>query len=191
MSAGATMALLATLPLIGLTDVYSKRLTDQVPPLVLAAGRNFYGAVFIALVSIALLVMAILPAVATGAEPTLPDPDGNYDETPETLAAALERFADAGWLNIVGGCCGTTPAHIAALREAVAGKRPRTIPDIPVRCRLSGLEPLRIHAESLFVNVGERTNVAGSARFRRLIKEGDFESALDFKGKRRAVHGLK
>ena len=83
-----------------------------------------------------------------------------------------------GFLNIVGGCCGTTPAHIAAIARAVEGVAPRT-PQLPVACRLSGLEPLNIGADSLFVNVGERTNVTGSAKFKRLIKEEKYSEALD------------
>ncbi len=82
-------------------------------------------------------------------------------------------------LNIVGGCCGTTPRHIAAMVNAVAGVPPRPLPDIPVACRLAGLEPLTIDANTLFVNVGERTNVTGSARFKRLIKEEKYGEALD------------
>ena len=109
----------------------------------------------------------------------LPNAFGSYDQTPEEMTAVLKEFAEAGFVNIVGGCCGTTPAHIAAIADAVAGLPIR----IPARrapvCRLSGLEPLTIEPSSLFVNVGERTNVTGSARFARLIREGDFETALD------------
>ena len=109
----------------------------------------------------------------------LPNAFGGYDQTPEEMTAVLKEFAEAGFVNIVGGCCGTTPAHIEALADAVAGIPAR----IPARrapvCRLSGLEPLTIEPASLFVNVGERTNVTGSARFARLIREGDFETALD------------
>ncbi|MCV5373102.1 homocysteine S-methyltransferase family protein, partial [Escherichia coli] len=85
-------------------------------------------------------------------------------------AKIIEEFAQSGFLNIVGGCCGTTPAHIKAIAEAVSGYAPRKIPDIPKACRLSGLEPFTIDRQSLFVNVGERTNITGSARFARLIR---------------------
>jgi 5-methyltetrahydrofolate--homocysteine methyltransferase len=108
----------------------------------------------------------------------LPNEFGEYDETPEAMAEVVGEFAQSGLVNMVGGCCGTTPAHIAALRETVAGKRSRTIPDIPVRCRLSGLEPLNIGPDDLFVNVGERCNVTGSAVFRRLIEAGDYAQAV-------------
>jgi len=108
----------------------------------------------------------------------LPNEFGEYDETPEAMAEVIGEFAESGLVNLVGGCCGTTPAHIAALREAVAGKRPRAIPDIPVRCRLSGLEPLNIGPDDLFVNVGERCNVTGSAIFRRLIEADDYAEAV-------------
>jgi 5-methyltetrahydrofolate--homocysteine methyltransferase len=108
----------------------------------------------------------------------LPNAFGEYDETPEQTAAVLAEFAEAGFLNIVGGCCGTTPDHIAAIAEAVAGKEQRTpVAHEPVM-RLSGLEPLTITEDSLFVNVGERTNITGSARFRKLIKDGDYDTAL-------------
>ena len=104
---------------------------------------------------------------------------GEYDETPESMAAQLGEFARAGFLNIVGGCCGTVPAHIEAIADAVAGLSPRRPPRIERRSRLSGLEPLNLGPDSLFANIGERTNVTGSARFRRLIKEGDFEAGLE------------
>ena len=109
----------------------------------------------------------------------LPNEFGEYDDTPAYMAEVLAEFAQSGFLNLVGGCCGTTPAHIRAIREAVEGFAPRRIPEIPPRCRLSGLEPLNIGPETGFVNVGERTNVAGSARFARLIREGDYEEALE------------
>jgi 5-methyltetrahydrofolate--homocysteine methyltransferase len=86
------------------------------------------------------------------------------------MAATIREFAESGFLNIVGGCCGTTPAHIRAIAEAVKEFPPRPIPTIEPRCRLAGLEPLNIGPDSLFVNVGERTNVTGSAVFKRLIK---------------------
>jgi len=109
----------------------------------------------------------------------LPNEFGEYDESPEDVAGEIEEWAEQGFLNIVGGCCGTTPDHISAIVEAVSKYPPRQIPDLPVQCQLSGLEPCTIAAESLFVNVGERTNVTGSARFKRLVMEGDYETALD------------
>ncbi|MEH6465030.1 MAG: methionine synthase [Shewanella psychromarinicola] len=109
----------------------------------------------------------------------LPNEFGGYDETPEEMAEVINQWAQEGMLNIVGGCCGSTPAHINAIREAVLRHEPRHIPDIPVACRLSGLEPLTIDKNSLFVNVGERANVTGSAKFLRLIKQEKFEEALD------------
>jgi len=109
----------------------------------------------------------------------LPNEFGEYDETPEQMAATVKEFAESGFLNIVGGCCGTSPAHIKAIREAVIDIKPRVIPEIPVECRLSGLEPQNISADSLFVNVGERNNVTGSAIFKRLIMEEEYEKALD------------
>ncbi|WP_263263360.1 methionine synthase [Pseudomonas sp. RIT-PI-S] len=109
----------------------------------------------------------------------LPNAFGEYDETPEQMAATVEDFARSGFLNIVGGCCGTTPAHIAAIASAVARHAPRPIPDIPRACRLSGLEPFTIDRQSLFVNVGERTNITGSARFARLIREENYTEALE------------
>ena len=109
----------------------------------------------------------------------LPNAFGGYDETPEQMAEELAKWAEAGLLNIIGGCCGTTPPHIRAIGEAVAGYAPRVVPEVLPACRLSGLEPFNITDESLFVNIGERTNVTGSARFKRLIKEDDYETALD------------
>ncbi len=109
----------------------------------------------------------------------LPNALGGYDLGPDQMALEVGDWARRGFLNIVGGCCGTTPEHIRAIAEAVAGCPPRPLPEIPPACRLSGLEPLNIRSGSLsFVNVGERTNVTGSARFRRLIQAGDYESAL-------------
>ncbi|MDH3863142.1 MAG: methionine synthase [Gammaproteobacteria bacterium] len=108
----------------------------------------------------------------------LPNEFGEYDETPAAMAEVIGEFAESGLVNLVGGCCGTTPEHIAALAEAVNDKRPRAIPDIPVRCRLSGLEPLNIGPDDLFVNVGERCNVTGSAIFRRLIEADDYAEAV-------------
>ncbi|MGN0063843.1 MAG: methionine synthase [Nocardioides sp.] len=108
----------------------------------------------------------------------LPNAFGEYDETPEQTAAVLAEFADAGFLNIVGGCCGTTPAHIAAIAGVAQGRAPRVPATPKPAMRLSGLEPLLITEDSLFVNVGERTNITGSARFRTLIKNGDYDTAL-------------
>ncbi|MEW6692703.1 MAG: methionine synthase [Pseudomonadota bacterium] len=109
----------------------------------------------------------------------LPNEMGEYDLEPAPMAAQIAEWADSGFLNIVGGCCGTTPEHIRAIARAVAGKPPRVPPKPEPACRLSGLEPFNITKDSLFVNVGERTNVTGSARFRRLIKEGDYTTALE------------
>jgi hypothetical protein len=103
---------------------------------------------------------------------------GHYDEGPDAMAAAIGEFAQAGLVNIAGGCCGTTPDHIRAISAAVAGKKPRAIPEIAPRLRLSGLEAFTLTKEIPFVNVGERTNVTGSARFRKLITSGDFAGAL-------------
>ena len=108
----------------------------------------------------------------------LPNEMGEYDESPRQMAETLREFAESGLLNIVGGCCGTTPEHIRAIGEAVAGIKPRSVPVHRPICRLSGLEPLSILKESNFVNVGERTNVTGSLRFARLIKEENYEEAL-------------
>ncbi|MFL6134737.1 MAG: methionine synthase [Nocardioidaceae bacterium] len=108
----------------------------------------------------------------------LPNAFGEYDEAPDQTAGVLEEFAGSGLVNLLGGCCGTTPEHITAIATAAKGKTPRTPPTVERACRLAGLEPLTITEESLFVNVGERTNITGSARFRRLIKEGDYATAL-------------
>ena len=109
----------------------------------------------------------------------LPNEFGEYDESPEEMAREIGEWAKQGFLNIIGGCCGTTPAHIRAIAEAVAPYPPRKIPQRPVETRLSGLEPLNIGEDSLFVNVGERTNVTGSARFKRLILNEEYDTALD------------
>ncbi|HXD22738.1 MAG TPA: methionine synthase, partial [Gemmatimonadaceae bacterium] len=109
----------------------------------------------------------------------LPNEMGEYDETPAYTSGILKEFAEAGFLNIVGGCCGTTPAHIAAIAKAVNGIAPRTIPEIPKQLRLSGLEPTTIGPDTNFVNVGERTNVTGSAKFKKLILAGDYDTALE------------
>jgi 5-methyltetrahydrofolate--homocysteine methyltransferase len=108
----------------------------------------------------------------------LPNAFGEYDESPEGQAGYIAEFAEAGLVNLVGGCCGTTPAHIAEIAKVVEGVPQRELPEIPVATRLSGLEPLNITDDSLFVNIGERTNITGSARFRNLIKAEDYDSAL-------------
>ena len=109
----------------------------------------------------------------------LPNAFGEYDEQPGQTAEILREYADRGLVNIVGGCCGTTPEHIRLLREAVGAHAPRAVAAVPVKCRLSGLEPVNIDEQSLFVNVGERTNVTGSAKFRKLIEAGDYAAALE------------
>ncbi len=108
----------------------------------------------------------------------LPNAFGEYDESPEHQAGYLAEFAEAGLVNLVGGCCGTAPPHIAEIARVVEGVPPREVPRIAVATRLSGLEPLNITEDSLFVNIGERTNITGSARFRNLIKAGDYDTAL-------------
>jgi 5-methyltetrahydrofolate--homocysteine methyltransferase len=108
----------------------------------------------------------------------LPNAFGEYDETADQMAAVLQEFTGAGLVNLVGGCCGTTPDHIAAIAAIVDGVAPRPVPELPPAMRLAGLEPLNITPDSLFVNVGERTNITGSARFRNLIKAGDYDAAL-------------
>ncbi|MBW5800715.1 methionine synthase [Halomonas elongata] len=109
----------------------------------------------------------------------LPNEFGEYDQTPEEMAAIVAEFAESGLVNIIGGCCGSTPEHIAAIHRAIRDTAPRRIPERALACRLSGLEPFNIEHDSLFVNVGERTNVTGSARFKRLIKEEDYTTALE------------
>ena len=109
----------------------------------------------------------------------LPNEMGEYDETPSYTSGILKEFAESGFLNIVGGCCGTTPAHIAAIAKTVRGIAPRAIPEIPKQLRLSGLEPTTIGPDTNFVNVGERTNVTGSAKFKKLILAGDYDAALE------------
>jgi len=109
----------------------------------------------------------------------LPNEFGEYDQSPEEMASIIREFAASGFLNIVGGCCGTSPEHIAAMAAAIDGIPPRKIPSIEPACRLSGLEAFNISANSLFVNVGERTNVTGSARFARLIREENYDEALE------------
>ncbi len=108
----------------------------------------------------------------------LPNAFGQYDESPEAMAAEIGGFARDGLVNIVGGCCGSTPDHIRAIAEAVRNVRPRQIPTIAPLMRLSGLEPFTLHPDIPFVNIGERTNVTGSAKFRKLITAGDFTAAL-------------
>ncbi len=108
----------------------------------------------------------------------LPNEFGGYDDTPEHMAETLGEFAESGLVNIVGGCCGTTPDHIRAIVEAVGRFAPRKVPTLPVRCRLSGLEPMTIGPDSIFVNIGERTNVTGSAQFKKLILDEDFDNAI-------------
>ncbi len=117
--------------------------------------------------------------ISTHPNAGLPNAFGEYDETPADMAASIGEFARSGLVNIVGGCCGTTPAHISAIAAAVAQHRPREIPEIEPLCRLSGLEPFVITPELLFVNVGERTNVTGSAQFKKLIKGDRYDEALE------------
>jgi len=109
----------------------------------------------------------------------LPNEFGQYDETAEHMAEVLREFAEHGLVNFVGGCCGTTPAHIRAIADAVRGLAPRQRPQLEPKCRLSGLEPLTIGPESIFVNVGERTNVTGSRKFARLVLAGDYEAGIE------------
>jgi 5-methyltetrahydrofolate--homocysteine methyltransferase len=109
----------------------------------------------------------------------LPNAFGEYDETPPETASILTDFGTSGLVNIVGGCCGTTPEHIRLMREGLEKLERRQVPVIPIKLRLSGLEPLNLDEESLFVNVGERTNVTGSAKFRKLIEAGDYAAALE------------
>jgi 5-methyltetrahydrofolate--homocysteine methyltransferase len=117
--------------------------------------------------------------VSTHPNAGLPNEFGQYDESPEYMAGILREFAESGLVNVVGGCCGTTPAHIKAIAEAVAGLSPRSPASPPPRLRLSGFEPLTIGPESIFVNVGERTNVTGSRKFARLILAGDYSAGLE------------
>ncbi len=109
----------------------------------------------------------------------LPNAFGEFDETPEIMHDDFQEFAQRGFLNLAGGCCGTTPSHIRAIADAVRGVAPRKLPAIKPACRLSGLEAFNIGSDSLFVNVGERCNVTGSARFKRLVLEDDYETALE------------
>ncbi|MDO8908857.1 MAG: methionine synthase [Pseudohongiella sp.] len=109
----------------------------------------------------------------------LPNAFGEYDQSAREMASIVEEFAASGFLNIIGGCCGTTPQHIKAVSDAVSKYPPREIPDVPVKCRLSGLEAFNIGDDSLFVNIGERTNITGSRKFARLIIEQQYNEALD------------
>ncbi|MDP2805245.1 MAG: methionine synthase, partial [Gallionellaceae bacterium] len=111
----------------------------------------------------------------------LPNPlaETGYDDTPENMAGHIKEWAASGFLNIIGGCCGTSPAFIKAIADVVKDIAPRKIPTNPIECRLSGLEPFNIGEESLFVNVGERANVTGSAKFKRLVLEGKYDEALE------------
>ena len=124
--------------------------------------------------------MSRVCATGVSAHPNagLPNEMGEYDLTPRDMANMIREWAEKGFLNIVGGCCGSSPAHIKAIAEAVASIAPRQAPAQPKECRLSGLEPFNIGKDSLFVNVGERTNVTGSLKFKRLIKEGNYTEAL-------------
>ena len=109
----------------------------------------------------------------------LPNAFGEYDEQPDETAGTLAEFGRSGLVNVVGGCCGTTPDHITAIASAVDGTEPRPVATEPMVMHLSGLEPLNIDEDSLFVNIGERTNITGSAKFRNLIRDGDFDTALE------------
>lgn len=117
--------------------------------------------------------------ISTHPNAGLPNAFGEFDDTPEAMAAILKEFAESGLVNIVGGCCGSSPDHIREIIRQVSPVKPREIPVIPAVCRLSGLEAVSIDDNSLFVNVGERTNVTGSARFAKLIKAEDYETAID------------
>ena len=108
----------------------------------------------------------------------LPNEFGEYDETPEKMAKVVGEFVTSGLVNIVGGCCGTTPDHIRALYEVIQEQNPRQVPQLPARCRLAGLEPFNIGPDDLFVNVGERSNVTGSAIFRKLIEADNYADAV-------------
>ena len=124
--------------------------------------------------------MARVSATFVSAHPNagLPNEMGAYDMTPAEMAALIKEWAEQGFVNIVGGCCGSSPAHIKAIAEAVKGIAPRPLPTLNAELRLSGLEPFNVGKDSLFVNVGERTNVTGSAKFKRLIKDGQYTEAL-------------
>ncbi|MCK9903224.1 methionine synthase [Frankia sp. Cpl3] len=125
--------------------------------------------------------LARLAGTFTACHPNagLPNAFGGYDQTPEEAGRLIGGFAAEGLVNVVGGCCGTTPAHIARIADAVKGAAPRPIPEPPDRTRFSGLEPFEIGPDTGFVMIGERTNVTGSARFRRLIEADDYQAAID------------
>ncbi|MEW6331276.1 MAG: methionine synthase, partial [Pseudomonadota bacterium] len=125
--------------------------------------------------------MARVASVHVSSHPNagLPNEFGGYDESPEFMAKHVREWAESSFLNIVGGCCGTTPPHIAAIAKAVGDVRPRALPKIKPACRLSGLEPLNITDDSMFVNVGERTNVTGSAAFKKLVLNNEYDKALE------------
>ncbi|MHB8624212.1 MAG: homocysteine S-methyltransferase family protein, partial [Sulfuricaulis sp.] len=125
--------------------------------------------------------MARVASVTVSTHPNagLPNEFGGYDDSPEFMAKQIKEWAESGFINIVGGCCGTTPPHIKAIAEAVQQVRPRVLPHIEPQCRLAGLEPLNIGPDSMFVNVGERTNVTGSAAFKKLILNNEYDKALD------------
>ena len=128
---------------------------------------------------IADLALAADTLVSAHPNAGLPNEFGGYDETPESMAEMMGEFARSGLVNIVGGCCGTKPEHIKAFGEAIAGVKPRAIPEKPRYMRLSGLEPFTLTPDLNFINVGERTNITGSAKFRKLIAANDYEGALD------------
>ena len=125
--------------------------------------------------------LSSLVPIRTSCHPNagLPNEFGAYDETPQQMARTLREFASAGWLNVVGGCCGTTPDHIRAIAQAVADIPPRRPPQVPGYSRYSGLEPLVLRPESTFMMIGERTNVSGSRRFARLVREGQLDQAVN------------
>ena len=108
----------------------------------------------------------------------LPNQFGEYDQDAAEMAGLIKEFGESGFLNIVGGCCGTTPAHIKAIADAVVDIKPRPIPNLPIQTCFSGLEPLIVRPDSNFINIGERTNVTGSKQFARLILAGDYDAAL-------------
>src|SRR5262245_30454060 len=124
--------------------------------------------------------LAAIAAVPTSCYPNagLPNALGEFDDTPEHMARVLGEFAQNGWLNLVGGCCGTTPAHIHAIAKAVEKTPPRKIPELPHWTSFSGTEPLVIRPESNFIMIGERTNITGSRKFARLIKDDKYEEAV-------------
>ena len=171
-----------------ITDLSGRTLTGQVPEAFWHSMRH--AKPFAIGLNCALGAKELRPYVAelSGACDTLvsahpnaglPNEFGGYDETPETMAVMIGEFARSGLVNIVGGCCGTKPEHIKAFGEAVAGVVPRKIPEKPKYMRLSGLEPFTLTPDLNFINVGERTNITGSAKFRKLIAANDYEAALE------------